>query len=206
MWSNKNALPKARHDSFLRPHQSEIFLNAPSSLLFAKLEDYFKNLPHDPPLLFVITLPLIPLLLTSHLKHSLYTSFSGNLSVLSFPLKSWKWKNSSCKYQLFFEKKQALCPHLCSSASAHRILPRSPRQPYFPEPSPIVPLARVYHSRRRVCGRGCTMCPRAVRSTEWVRQTRNIITSTAGSQAAVTPRALFLSIPFRRGGGVSLTL
>jgi len=75
---------------------------------------------------------------------------------------------------------------------AHCILPLAA---YLPEPL-VIPLARVYHSRRRVCGRDRTMCPRAVRSTEWVRQTRNIIASMAGEQAAVAHYGLF-SFPFR---------
>lgn len=65
------------------------------------------------------------------------------------------------------------------------------------------PLAETAYGRDR------TMCPCAVRSTEWVRQTRNIIVSTTNRQAGrqlytTAPLSLFLSIPFYYGGGVSV--
>lgn len=56
----------------------------------------------------------------------------------------------------------------------------------------------TYTTRGDASGRDRTMCSCAVRSTEWVRQTRNVIVSTANRQAgSCTPRLLSLfSFPF----------
>lgn len=104
-----------------------------------------------------------------------------------------------------FEKKKrnslSLLSHLSAFIFSHCILPRLPRRAYLRS-------TLAHHHMRTTRGDDCdgrnrTMCPRAVRSTEWILQTRNIIASTAHRQLR-RYTTLFLSIPFQRGGGVSV--